>query len=73
MPCLDITHGEVGELDESHHFVCPSGKPRILHLLRCQGVRGKLLQLHPWTPWIYNVGVNLVFLITRPYFGQELS
>jgi len=33
---LEFTHGEFEKPGENHHFVYPSGKPRILHLLRCQ-------------------------------------
>jgi hypothetical protein len=35
---LDSTHGELENYHENHHFVYPSGKPRILHLRRCQGL-----------------------------------
>jgi len=51
--------------EKSHHFVYPSGRSRILHLLRCQGVRGKQLQLHPWTPWIYSI-LDLCSVEVRP-------
>ena len=35
---LDVTHGEVEKSYENHYFVYPPGKPRILHLPRCQGL-----------------------------------
>jgi hypothetical protein len=38
MLCLDRTHGEVEKYWGNHLFVYPSGKPIILHLLRCQGL-----------------------------------
>jgi hypothetical protein len=35
---LDSTHAEVGKYQENHLLVYPSGKPIMLHLLRCQGL-----------------------------------
>jgi len=40
MLCLDITNGEV-DIYNNHHIVYPSGKPRMLYLLRCQGLAVK--------------------------------
>jgi hypothetical protein len=35
--CLDTTQNEVKRSHENHDYVYPSGKPIMLHLLRCQG------------------------------------
>jgi hypothetical protein len=34
---LESTAGGVLEAGKSSHFIYPSGKPRIPHLLRCRG------------------------------------
>jgi len=36
MTLLNITHGEIEKQRLNRRLVYPSGKPRILHLLRCQ-------------------------------------
>ncbi len=35
---LDSTHGEFAKYHKNHQFAYPPGKPRILHLHRCQGL-----------------------------------
>jgi hypothetical protein len=38
----------------SHDFYL-EGKPRMPHLLRCQGFAVEKLRLHPWSPWIWGI------------------
>jgi len=37
------------------HVFYPVGKPRMPHLLRCQGLAVENLRLHPWSPWIWDI------------------
>ncbi|MDL1984168.1 MAG: hypothetical protein LWX54_08270 [Deltaproteobacteria bacterium] len=54
------THGEVQRQYDVCRVVYPSGKPMILHLLRCPGFGVKLLQPHPFIFEIKSANFNVI-------------